>query len=375
MALTSYAFDARSSGQFLRLRDRLYRNDSNWIAPLETESLAQFAPDFGFYQKSRNRHRHFMVTAGRRVVGHASALVNADLRDRDGTQVGAVGFFECEDCEAAAADLLGAATEWLRKENGPARIWGPLNFDIWHGYRFMTRGFGQRPFLGEPYNKDYYQEHFEHFGFRVRQTWNSVDLIGRPVIESVISRQAKHYRSLVADGYHFVPMDLRQPAEMRQLYDVLTQSFQHFLGFTPLTLGDFERIHKAGRAMLDRRLMGWAVDNRGAVAGFWLAYPDHAGAVRAMRGKNTLVARLRFLFHRRSTRRAVYYLIGVVPKMTKRGVGLGRALSYYAGRSILESGYDQVVVALMAEGNSVRGLLGRQGPRPQREYALYELNG
>jgi hypothetical protein len=38
---------------------------------------------------------------------------------------------------------LDAARDWLRDQHGLRRIWGPMNFDIWHSYRFMTRGFDQ----------------------------------------------------------------------------------------------------------------------------------------------------------------------------------------------------------------------------------------
>jgi hypothetical protein len=52
--------------------------------------------------------------------------------------------------------LLEHAIEWLREKHDLQRIWAPVNFDIWHGYRLMTRGFEEKTFYGEPYNKIYY---------------------------------------------------------------------------------------------------------------------------------------------------------------------------------------------------------------------------
>jgi hypothetical protein len=83
-------------------------------------------------------------------------MVNAAIRDEDGTAVGLIGFFECVEDPVVATVLLDAARDWLREEHGLQRIWGPMNFDIWHSYRFMTRGFDQVPFYGEPDNKACY---------------------------------------------------------------------------------------------------------------------------------------------------------------------------------------------------------------------------
>ncbi|MCH7774773.1 MAG: hypothetical protein IH784_10270 [Bacteroidetes bacterium] len=43
-------------------------------------------------------------------------------------------------------------------------------------------------------------------------------------------------------------------------------------------------------------------------------------------------------------------------------------------RKILNLGYEKVVIALMAEGNSVRGLLGKDIALAQRQYTLFEIN-
>jgi hypothetical protein len=91
MAIVSYTFDAEAAHRYLELCARLYRDDCHWIPPLERQVLAQFSPEFPFYGRPGNAHRHFLATAGRTPVGHVSAFVNASLRDGSGSPVGAVG--------------------------------------------------------------------------------------------------------------------------------------------------------------------------------------------------------------------------------------------------------------------------------------------
>jgi hypothetical protein len=203
MAIKSFTFDPELTHAFARFGYELYRDDPDWI-PLQRDELhSQLAPEFPFYRKAGNSHRHFLATVGRRIVGRISAFVNSDLRDRDGTPAAAIGFFESVEDNAIARGLFDSAAGWLRAEHGIRRIWGPMNFDIWHGYRLMTRGFGQKSFYGEPYNKVYYPALFERYGFARRQYWHSVELTGQGPLEKMIAPGAARYDKLIEQGYRF----------------------------------------------------------------------------------------------------------------------------------------------------------------------------
>ena len=160
-------------------------------------------------------------------------MVNSDLKDWDGTPVGIMGFFECIAEYAAAEELLAAATLWLQQEGRAVRIWGPMNFDIWHGYRFMTAGFDERPFYGEPYNKPYYPEYFQRYGFVVRKHWYSVELAGRRPLEEIIDFGIKRHQDLAEAGYRFESLHTADfPGELLKLHSVLAISYHDFLGYT-----------------------------------------------------------------------------------------------------------------------------------------------
>ena len=109
MELKPFDFDPALAAAFLRFGFEHYAGDRGWIPPNKAMLSAQLAPGFGFYRKAGNHHRHFLCTSGSKLLGRVSAFVNADLRDRDGTGVGAVGLFECVEDEAVGRELLDAA--------------------------------------------------------------------------------------------------------------------------------------------------------------------------------------------------------------------------------------------------------------------------
>lgn len=375
MPLTSFRFDPSLTREFIDFGYSLYRNDTRWIPPFRRTIARRLSPDYPFYNKAGNDHRHFLAYQGRRVVGRVSAMVNAALKDGDGTALGLIGFFECVEDQAVAAALLDAARDWLRAEHGLRRIWGPMNFDIWHGYRFLTKGFDQELFYGEPDNKPYYPDYFERYGFARRRTWDSLEICGRPELESLIVRGKEQHALLVDRGYRFVPVgdrDLR--TDLHKLYTLIVRSFDGFLGFTPIAFEEFEQLFGQLKYALALPMSIFIYDDTNRLVAFAVTFYELSEAVRAMKGREHPLSLAKFLFYRRRVRRLNFYAGGVIPEERAKGTGVGKAGLYYVVEQALRHGYDDIIFALMAKENRVQGLFRHSGQDAQREYVLYELN-
>ncbi|UCF89166.1 MAG: hypothetical protein JSV70_02660 [bacterium] len=186
MPVRGFTFEPEPMKQFVDFGYDIYRDDSSWIPPARNHVTRQLKADFPFYRKEGNSHRKFIATSGGRVLGRVAAMVNSEMKTGDGEQVGTVGFFECVNDRHVAAGLLDASLRWLTLEMGVSHVWGPMNFDIWHGYRFMTRGFDRDLFYGEPCNKPYYPDLFERSGFQPVYKWDSLEIEGRQRMEKMI---------------------------------------------------------------------------------------------------------------------------------------------------------------------------------------------
>jgi hypothetical protein len=224
-----------------------------------------------------------------------------------------------------------------------------MNFDIWGGYRLKTSGFDESPFYGEPYTQPYYVEQFDRFGFKPRQHWNSSIIEGKAAIESLANLRSEYLSALIKQGYRFEKFDVRRPQEQAEkLHAVMTDSFARFMGYTPLPVSEFAPMFARNIRLMDPRLVTLVYDDENELAGFSVAYPDLSEAMRAMRGRDDTMAKLRFLWRRRRAKRAIYYLLGITKHEARKRRGTGRAIFCYAARQILSSGYDSMVAALMA---------------------------
>jgi len=375
VAIKHFWFDSEKVEAFVRFGDELYHGDRKQIPLLKKDMYFEFSPDFTFYQKPGNRHRHFLATSGKKIVGRVSAMVNQDLKDKDGTPLGAIGFFECIDDFGVARDLLDSSIKWLQEEKGINRIWGPMNFDIWHGYRFMTKGFDQKPFYGEPYNKTYYPDFFEKYGFIAKYFWDSIEATGRKIIQKLTAFGQQQYKYLLNEGYNFKQLNIRRlKEELKSFHSALTRSFEGFTGFTPLSLKEFMRMFEKTRCAFDSELFTLIYDPKNEMVGFALALLELSDAIRSMNGKNNLLSIIKFIHFRQRVNRINFYLIGITPEEKKKISGLGKAIAYFMVHQILNKGYEAIIFSLMAKENRAHGLLGDHGLKPNREYTLFELN-
>jgi hypothetical protein len=373
MGLKEFTFDLSLTDAFVSLGEELYRGDAGWVAPSRAEVRRQLAPSFPFHGKPGHEHRRFLASARGRPVARALASVHPGLRDRDGTPVGAVGFFESTPDDGAAGEVLAAAADWLGSR-GLRRIWGPLQFDIWHGYRFKTRGFDEEPLLGEPANKPYYPEQFARFGFAERRRWNSFPLGGPEGLEELATAGWEDYWRLKARGYRFEPFDTEHFDEsVATLHRVLGDSFSRFLGYTSLELSEFREVLGAARHAIEPRCSHFYYDEVGTLAGFGVALRDLAPAVRAMGGRSGLRARLAFLRRRRHARRLLLHLGGITRAESEKHSGLARAAVHHMLCRVRQAGYADVHATLVAGGSPMRRHYGSFASDRRREYTLFEL--
>jgi len=375
MPLKEFTFEPGLTKKFMDFGYEIYQADSNWIPPFKSDLVRQLKEDYSFHVKPGNHQRKFVAIADGKVCGRIAAMVNGDLKNQDGKQVGTLGFFECINDYHVARDLIGTSLQWLNDEMRISHVWGPMNFDIWHGYRFMMKGFDRNLFYGEPYNKPYYPEFFERYGFKALNRWDSLEVEGRENLERMIHRGFKRYAYLKEIGYRFEVLNSQRFTEdIRKLYTMIVKTFDNFPGFTPLSHKEFLQLFSGRRLAIDPELVAFVYNVEGETAGFMAGFPDLAHAVRPMGGRKNPASVLRFLKMRRRADRINFNLGGATHDEILKGNGLGRAGFYYIINQALMRGYEKILLTLRMVGNPSRSLPGPNTPAPQREYALYGLS-
>ena len=159
--------DKDTAAQFLQVSVHLYKNDPNWIRPLDKDINEVFDPAKNKTFRFGEVARWVLKDDQGQFIGRIAAFVNKKYKNKgDEVPVGGIGFFDCINNQDTADLLFNTAREWL-KQKGMQAMDGPVNFgerDRWWG--LVTNGFSE-PLFGMNYNPPYYQQLFENYGFQL----------------------------------------------------------------------------------------------------------------------------------------------------------------------------------------------------------------
>ena len=153
--------------EFIQVAVDLYKNDPNWIRPLDKDINEVFDPKKNKAFRFGEAERWILKDNSGKSIGRIAAFVNKKYKNKgDDVPVGGVGFFECINNQEAADLMLDNAKHWLMQK-GMEAMDGPINFgerDKWWG--LVTKGFDE-PLYCMNYNPPYYQQLFERYGFKL----------------------------------------------------------------------------------------------------------------------------------------------------------------------------------------------------------------
>lgn len=358
------SLDRADVRRFIQVAWQVNEGDHQWLPPFKAEQEQWLSVDSPFLRRGYEL-RCFLAKMHGRVVARCAAMLDRRLMSAEGP-VGQIGFYESERLPEASKALLDVALAWLA-ERGVRRVWGPMNFSIWHSYRFMVRGFEQTPFIGEPRNPPYYPEHFEAAGFTPLARYRSWDLGAEHLqaLQQAAERMADP-AALAEAGLRAAPLDLEAfDSQMEHAHRLLMDAFSENLGFVPISYEEFMFLFQGMKAIVMPELVPLMWSREGHAVGFGYLFPDHADAIRKMNGDAGLLGQARFLLGRKRPDRLILHTVAVQKEFRRRGM-VETVLADLL-RLARERGLTRAVGALAKEG---RTLYDKAGP-PSREYVLY----
>ena len=312
--------------EFIRFPKELYKDDSDWVCPLDNEIESVFDPEKNHAFGHGEAVRWILIDDNNKTIGRIAAFIDYIRSSANNQPTGGIGYFEVIENIKAAFLLFDTAKEWL-SSRGMEAIDGPINFgenDI--NWGLLVEGFMQQGF-GMPYNKKYYRAFFEDWGFRkyfeqysyhrtVRGTDGEIEMFPERMIKIADWLSKK-------PGYSFRHFDLKDNRRyINDIVEVYNSTWSVFKeDFTPLDPAFLEENMKKTKAFLDEELIWFAYFNDKPIA-FFILYPDLNQIIKYFRGKLHFLNLLRFIYfkatHKMTRMRAVAG--GVNPSYQNSGI-------------------------------------------------------
>lgn len=355
--------------RFVDLPWRLYAGDPCWVPPLRSQVRELLDLRHPFYAGGAAEREIFLARRGSRVVGRVVAIANHAYNAYHRDRTGFFGFFECEDDQAAATELLAAAAEWLRAK-GCDVMHGPVSPSTNYEAGLLVEGFDTPPTVMMTYNPRRYQELIEQAGFE-----KAKDLYAylSEVHPASLDRLAK----LAAGTGRREPdlvcrsIDLRNFAgEVAKIRDIYNSAWADNWGFVPASDAEFARLAKELRPLVDPDLVRVAFMGEDP-AGFLLALPDVNPALAVLNGSmwNPIrLLRASLIGRRKVGLRLI--TMGVKEQYRLRGI---EGVMFYQGlRAALENGYAWCEYSWILEDNELAKRTVRlMNARLSKVYRIY----
>jgi ribosomal protein S18 acetylase RimI-like enzyme len=305
--------------EFINFPKSLYKNDPYWICPLDSVIESVFDPARNNAFRHGEAIRWILKDNEGKTSGRIAAFIDNIRSAANSQPTGGIGFFEVTGNKEAAFRLFDTAREWLSGK-GMEAMDGPINFgENDNNWGLLVEGFMPQGY-GMPYNKKYYREYFEEYGFRVyfEQYSYHVPVSKFPdrimKIAEWISKRP---------GYSFHHFELRNSKKyVNDIVEIYNSTWSVFKeDFTPLDPAFLEESLKKSKSMIDEELIWFGYFNDKPIA-FFILFPDLNQILRNLDGRLTPWNMMKMIYykytHTMTRMRAV--VGGVHPNYQNSGV-------------------------------------------------------
>jgi hypothetical protein len=233
------------------------------------------------------------------------------------------------------AELLRLAYDRLR-EGGRHAVLAPMDGDTWHAYRAVTGSDGSPSFAMEPVSGPHDVAALQAAGFTAVTEYVSARAPVPPVPSAAPDVPGVAVRAWDGQG---------ADALLDRLFALAGGSFADKLFFKPISRDDFLKLYRPLLAAIDPRLVLFAFDGGGDLAGFLFGLPDWA------QGSAPDTA--------------------ILKTYASRKPGVGHLLAHAFHERARELGYAKVIHALMHGENISRDRSAQHDGAVFRRYTLF----
>ena len=309
----------RLQKEFLKMPLSIYKNDPNYIRPLDKDIEDVFNPEKNKAFRFGICKRWLLKNEDGENIGRIAAFVNKRYKNKgDEQKTGGVGFFECINDQQAADMLFDVSKSWLMQQ-GMEAMDGPINFgerDRWWG--LVIEGY-QPPIYLMNYNPPYYKALFENYGFKI--FFNQI-CWAMPVDTELSSRfkdQYVKYKNLPEyQARHIRKNELKKFAH--DFVTVYNEAWAGHEGNKNMKEEVALKMFAAMKPVIDERLVWFVYHNERPIA-FWLNLPELNQIFKRFNGRFGLLEKIRLILLRK--RGVIHKFTGIVFGVTPEYQGTG----------------------------------------------------
>ena len=318
MKLTTIPVNTHSTQkEFLEFPARLYKNDKNYIRPLDKDIEEVFNPEKNKFFKNGECQRFIFQNDNNQTVGKVAVFINSTYKQEQPT--GGIGFFDCIDDQKTADFIFDFCKNWFQERKIEAMD-GPINFgerDKFWG--LLIEGFSE-PLYGMNYNFPYYKTLFENYGFQIYFN----QLCYTRSIHADVSRlftvmHSKHSKNPAIAAKPLTKNNIEKFA--KDFTEIYNKAWANHGGGKQMEEAKTLKMFQKLKPVINEHISWFVYENEKPIA-MWMNIPDVNQWFKFLDGKFGLFQKLKFLWLKKFKKntKMVGLVFGVVPEWQRTGI-------------------------------------------------------
>lgn len=277
--------DKRGRARFVDLGREFAARLEHSVPQLRSEQLELVNPNknplFG-HARAQLFIAHRNEGAVGRIAAHIDDLTLAAPPEQGfGPGTGMFGYFDAED-EAVARVLLNTAEGWL-KQQGMARVLGPISMAMWEEPGLLVKGHDHAPMIMMGHQPHHYQPWIENADYALAKTLYTYDLdISKefpPLVQRIVKSGERNERINVRRVNK-----ARWDEDAEIVLSILNDAWSDNWGFVPFTPAEVAYAGKKLKPIIHEEL-NMIAEVEGRPVAFMLTFPDMNDALTKIDGK------------------------------------------------------------------------------------------
>ena len=305
--------------KFIDFPHELYAGDPNYVPELYISQKELLSPKKNPFFK-HSKAQCFLAMEETKIVGRIAAIYNRNYNEYADCNVGYFGLFEVIENYDVAKVLLDTAIDWCKSENITA-ILGPTNLTTNDTAGLLVDGFDRPPTAMMTYNKPYYLDFLEQYGFAKK-----MDLLAYEVTEDEVNMKSVKLAGMIEERLKRKGITIRQ-ANMKKIdqeidgvHKIYLEAWEKNWGFVPATKEEFDHLAEGLKLIIDPEFVQIA-EHEGKMIGFALAIPDiNQILINVKKGRLLPTGIFKLLLGKSKIKKIRIVLLGVVEEYRNKGI-------------------------------------------------------
>ena len=311
--------DKKQKKQFIDFPHDLYKDDPLYVPELyiaQNEMMdTKKYPLFEF-----STVEFFLAKKDDKIAGRIAAIHNKNYNDYHKANAGFFGFFDIIDDPEVSEALLDAATNYLTKK-GLTEIIGPCNYSTNETAGLLVDGFDRSPMVMMTYNKPYYADHLERYGFEKSMDLYAYIIWTKSVSDRTLKLAAVLEERLKRTGITIRNINLKNlKQEVKSMKPIYNAIWQDNWGFVPFTDKEIMHLADSLKLIADERWV-YIAEDKGKIIGFNITLPDINQITKGFKkGRLFPFNVIKLLMNKKKTKYVRIIAMGVLEEYRKKGI-------------------------------------------------------